>query len=150
MTMRISMDTSLLVALIDSKDKWHARAVAIHETIKKAKAEIVYFDCVLNETITVLARRLHEQGRSDQFALLLSQLETTIPEDKITWIAQETQKLYSEILSLVRSSGGELNFHDALIALACREFGIQHIASFDRDFDQVAWLTRVKGPSDLS
>jgi len=147
--MRICIDTSVLVALIDSKDKWHMPAVAIREAVKRAGAEIFYFDCVVNETITVLARRLHEQDRSDQFAPLLSQLEATVPEAKITWVAQETQRLYSEILSLVRSSSGGLNFHDALIALTCQEFGIQHIASFDRDFDQVTWLTRVETPSDL-
>ena len=54
------------------------------------------------------------------------------------------------MLNLIRTSSGELNFNDALIALACRERGISTIASFDPDFDQVSWLKRVVMPSDVS
>jgi len=52
-------------------------------------------------------------------------------------------------MALVRTHGGELNFHDALIALACQEFGIKHIASFDGDFDRVAWLKHLGSPDDV-
>jgi predicted nucleic acid-binding protein len=45
---------------------------------------------------------------------------------------------------LVRESLGKLNFHDALIALSCRELGIGVITSFDEDFDDIAWLRRMK------
>jgi predicted nucleic acid-binding protein len=40
-----------------------------------------------------------------------------------------------------------LNFNDALISLACRERNIPAIASFDADFDQVAWLHRLATPA---
>ena len=59
-------------------------------------------------------------------------------------------RLYPEIIGLMRSSGGELNFHDALIALACRERNIPAIASFDGDFDQINWLRRLANPDDLA
>ncbi|MFQ6016158.1 MAG: PIN domain-containing protein [Anaerolineae bacterium] len=39
-----------------------------------------------------------------------------------------------------------MNFNDALIALACRERGIPAIASFDADFEQVAWLRHLAPP----
>ncbi len=48
----------------------------------------------------------------------------------ITWISAETQRLYDQVIALVRSTSGTLNFHDALIALGCRELGIEIIASF--------------------
>jgi predicted nucleic acid-binding protein len=63
--------------------------------------------------------------------------------------SKEIQRLYPEILALVREHHGELNFHDALIALACRELDIPYIASFDRDFDRVSWLTRIDTPTHL-
>lgn len=50
----------------------------------------------------------------------------------------------------MRSGGGELNFNDALIALACRERGIPAIAGFDADFDRVPWLRRLARPEDLA
>jgi predicted nucleic acid-binding protein len=68
---------------------------------------------------------------------------------RITWISQEIQRLYPDILALVREHNGELNFHDALIALACRELEIPYIASFDRDFDRVTWLTRIDRPANV-
>ncbi|MCD6167051.1 hypothetical protein J7K19_10120 [bacterium] len=37
--------------------KWHDTAVAIRDALTKADAELVYFDCVLNEVISVLTRR---------------------------------------------------------------------------------------------
>lgn len=49
----------------------------------------------------------------------------------------------------MQTSKGELNFNDALIALACRERGITLIASFDPDFDHVPWLKRVAQPTDV-
>lgn len=58
------LDTNVLVALVDSHDKWHARAVALRDALKAQEVEVVYFDPVLNETVSVLARRSEEQKRS--------------------------------------------------------------------------------------
>ncbi len=35
--------------------------------------------------------------------------------------------------------------NDALIAITCRHHGVSHIATFDKDFDRVPWLTMVPG-----
>jgi predicted nucleic acid-binding protein len=58
--------------------------------------------------------------------------------------------LYEPILALVEQSNGALNFHDALIALACQEREIAAIASFDPDFDQVPWLSRLASTEESS
>lgn len=70
--------------------------------------------------------------------------------EAIKWILPDVPHLYLEGLDLIRSSSGALNFNDALIALACRERGIPAIASFDADFDQVAWLRRLARPKDVT
>lgn len=43
----------------------------------------------------------------------------------------------------MRRSAGKLNFHDALIALLCKEQHVSALVSFDRDFDDLDWLMRV-------
>jgi predicted nucleic acid-binding protein len=53
-------------------------------------------------------------------------------------------------LALIEQTKGELNFNDALIVIACRERRIPRLASFDADFDKVAWLKRVASAGDLS
>lgn len=150
MTMRVALDTALLIALVDAQDKWHSDAVEIRDALKAADAEIFYFDCVINEVISVLGRRLIEQRRADQFIGLLNTLEQLVPPAQITWVSPEIPRLYSQIIALVRTHGGQLNFHDALIALACQELDMSYIASFDRDFDQIAWLTRLGAAHDVS
>jgi hypothetical protein len=50
------------------------------------------------------------------------------------------------VIELVCNTSGVLNFHDALVALRCQEFGVEVIASFDQDFDQITWLTRIDTP----
>ena len=53
------------------------------------------------------------------------------------------------MVELIRGSDGKLNFNDALMALACRERDIPALASFDRDFDTISWLTRLASPEDV-
>ena len=143
------IDANVLVALLDNQDKWHDVAIALRDELSKAEAELVYFDCVINETISVLARRTYEQKRPEQLYALLDQLERLIPISNITWASGEIRRLYSEVLSLVRTLSGKLNFHDALIALICREQGTSTLISFDRDFDELDWLTRVAQASQV-
>jgi predicted nucleic acid-binding protein len=139
----VAIDTNVLVALVDSHDKWHDRAVALRDALKATQSELIYFDSVVNETISVLARRAEEQKRTQQFASLLDVLLQQVPATTITWLSAETQRLYDRVIGLIRETSGVLNFHDALIVLGCQELGIAILVSFDRDFDQISWLTRI-------
>ena len=149
MTIRVVLDTVIVAALLDSRDKWHQSAVAVRDSLKSVEAEIFYLDPVINEVVSVLARRLGEQQRIEQFILLLDQLKRLTPAEKITWVSPLTERLFPSVLALVRRHKGKLNFHDALIALACQEFNIRYIASFDRDFDEIDWLTRISTPQGI-
>jgi len=118
--------------------------MTLRQVMLDTNAVLLFFDCVAAEAISVVVRRLHEKGQ-----ILLDHLESHIPHDSLTWILPDVPRLYSEVLDLIRSSAGELNFNDALIALACRERKIPAILSFDADFDQAPWLKRLADPADL-
>ncbi|MFN3762384.1 MAG: type II toxin-antitoxin system VapC family toxin [Anaerolineae bacterium] len=143
----IAIDSNVLVALVDRRDKWHQQALALVSALKAEDAALVYFDCVLNEAISVMARRAQEQKRSAEFPGLLDELLRQVSEDMVTWVSVDTRRLFRQIVDLVSSTGGLLNFHDSLIVLSCRELGIEAIASFDEDFDQIEDLVRIPGPS---
>ncbi len=143
------IDTNVVVALADAQDKWHTRAVALRDALLAAQTELVYYDCVINEAIGVIGRRAEEQRRSDQFSRLLDGLLAIVPEQNITWIATSAQRLFPSIAELCRQHQGRVNFHDALMALACRELGISVIVSFDGDFDHVGWLERISEPLQI-
>lgn len=139
-----AVDTNVLVAMMDGRDNWHSRTERLVERLEcEQNIRFVYFDCVLNETISVLGRRLEEQKRSHEFAALLEIIQTRIPDAFIAWVSSDIQRLYAEIIQLVKQTSGQLNFHDALIALKCRELQIESLLSFDADFDQIHWIKRI-------
>ena len=131
MKREIAVDSSLLVALIYSGDNWHSKAVTLWTAIKTAGYTATFFDCVTSEAISVALRRLKEKKRLSEMETLFNQLNVYVPPDKITWILPDVPRLYPEIIQLMRSSGGALNFNDALIALACRERNIPAIVGYD-------------------
>lgn len=147
--MQALIDTSVLVGLINPRDVWRAAALALHAALIRSGAELLYPDCVAAEAISAAVRRLYEKGQVAEVEALLDRANTQVPLSALTWLLPDVPRLYSAVLDLIRSSSGELNFNDALIALACRERNIPAIASFDGDFDHVPWLRRISRPADV-
>jgi len=143
------IDSNFVIALVDEKDKWRKQALSLQNALEKEKAKLIYLDCIINETISVVGRRLEEKDRSDEFKTVLEKIEEIVPPENINWIYPEVRRLYGEILNLVKVHKGRLNFHDALIILAAKELKTAFIISFDEDFDQVEGIKRIKEPSEL-
>ena len=146
---KVGIDTSVLIGLLDPKDVWHSPATALKDALQARQVNVAIFDCVLAEAISTMARRIHEQRRTADLDHLMTRILADDLRENILWVLPDVPNLYDEIVELVRSSGGELNFNDALIALSCRSRDIPFIASFDQDFDTVAWLQRLAEPDDL-
>jgi len=147
--MRAAVDASVLVGLINPRDHRRHQAMELYAALTAAEAELVYFDCVVSEAISTVARRLEEKNRHAEVEVALDRLNAQVSVESLTWILPDVPRLFQEVLRIIRSSSGALNFNDALIALACREREIEAIASFDEDFDQVDWLRRLAKIEDL-
>jgi len=147
--MQIAIDTSILVALLNRHDLWNAKAETLTSALLAGDSWPVYFDCAVTEAVSAAIRRLHEKGRTVEALELLNRLEPLVPRKNITWILPDVPYLYPKVLALMRTSDGELNFNDALMALACRERDIPAIASYDPDFDHIPWLKRLAESGDL-
>jgi predicted nucleic acid-binding protein len=148
--MEVVIDSSVLVGILAPRDRWHQQATELWLAIKESGHKPIYLDCVISESVSVATRRLFEQKHSVEIEALFNRLKNEFSTDVITWILPDVPRLYAKVIGLMQSSGGELNFNDALIALACRERNIPVIASFDADFDQVLWLRRLATPADLT
>jgi predicted nucleic acid-binding protein len=145
----IALDTNFVVGLVDEQDLWSTAALSL-QTALTAKAFVpVIFDCVMAEVVSVVARRIHEKRRVANLPTLLERIRTQFPAGTLVWLYPDLPKQYDEVIALVEQTGGELNFNDALIALACRDRNIPYLASFDADFDQVDWLKRVAQSDQL-
>jgi len=147
--MEIVIDTSVLVGILIPNDHWHQQAVELGKVIQEQAHSPVYLDCVAAEAISVIVRRLEEKGLSGEIDTVFKKWNDRIPSNAISWVFPDVPRLYSETINLIQSSGGSLNFNDALISLTCRERGIKAIASFDGDFDQIDWLERLSLPEDF-
>ncbi|HKZ86345.1 MAG TPA: type II toxin-antitoxin system VapC family toxin [Anaerolineae bacterium] len=149
MSIPIGLDTTFIAGTLDVEDMWHARTLELQVALEAHGFEPVIFDCVLAEVVSILARRVHEKRRAAQLATLLAQLKIQFPTKSIVWLYPDLPKVYEDVVALVEQSSGELNFNDALIALACRDRGIEYLASFDADFDHVNWLKRISRPDQF-
>lgn len=143
------IDLNILVALLNPLDHRRKEAVALQQALENTKIEVYYFDCIIAEALSTTLRRLEEKQDSMGIQSLFAIFSTLITKEQITWVLPYVPDRYTEILALMQSTGGTLNFHDALIALACRDLSISGIVSLDTDFDQIRWLKRISTPSDL-
>ncbi len=145
----VAIDTSVLIGLVDARDVWHNAALQLQTALRAAQLAPVHFDCTVAEALSTLARRLREQRRAQELPGLFDRIEVTLPPAQLTWLFPDVPRLYGQVIALIRTSDGELNFNDGLIALACRERQIRLLASFDRDFDHIPWLIRVATPAEV-
>jgi predicted nucleic acid-binding protein len=150
MSAKIVLDTSVIIGMLDEQDLWHKPTLTLLAALENNDFEPVVLDCVLIEAISTLARRTHEKRRAAQLSSLLTKLRAEFPTKSIVWLYPDLPLLYDDTLALVEQTEGELNFNDALIALSCRNRNISFLASFDTDFDQLDWLTRIAYPDDLA
>ena len=141
---RAIMDSNVLIAHVNPNDSLHKAALALIELAAQAKLEVVYFDCVVAESLSVIARRLEEKKRMNEFGALADRLFEIAPEVDWEWLFPEAPRLFNTVIELMRQTSGQLNFNDALIVVACRELGINTLLSFDTDFDTIPDLTRLK------
>jgi predicted nucleic acid-binding protein len=150
MPVKIGLDTSFVIGLLDERDVWHRPAIELYSALQAKDFRPYIFDCVIAEVISTLARRIHEKRREAEFSTILGQLRKQFPTKSITWLYPDLPRLYEDVVTLVDQSRGALNFNDALIAISCQSRKIPLLASFDSDFDQIDWLKRVALADDVS
>src|SRR5258708_17509265 len=100
MPLRIALDTTFVIGLIDEKDLWRAKAVALQKALEAANYRPVIFDCVLSEVISTLARRTHEKRRAAVLPALLASIRSQFPTRSIVWLYPDLPRLYEEICAL--------------------------------------------------
>jgi len=143
---KVVTDTSFIVALMDRKDQHHKKALSIYNEVKKKDVEIICMDCIVNEIYSVMARKLIERGMSRQFSKVADLIGTFLKDIDVINAYQYLHRFHSKVVDLMKQTEGKLNYHDALIALCCRQIKGDKIISLDSDFDKVEWLRRICKP----
>lgn len=141
MTTRILVDSSFLVAQLDARDTHHKTARDIDAAFQRRDVTYIYLDVVVNETVTVLARRAVERGGDP--VSVIRRIRAELPPQRLDWTGPELPRLWNDVLTEMETMKGRLSFHDCLLAVVAREGGLEWVASFDRNFDHVSGLKRV-------
>ncbi len=140
---KVIIDTNVLVGLYDKKDVWHKQAKKLIQRFKETFLDLIIPDCVVNETFTVLARRLSERKDKKILVTTLKRVKATFPKSRITNSYQLIETKYDALIDRIIKSNGKINFHDALIITFAINQSIPFIASFDEDFDGITGVTRI-------
>lgn len=69
--MQVAVDSPILVALLDPRDHWRDRSLALERALPDAGMAPIYFDCVAAEAVSAAARRLRDKGRGGDVPGLL-------------------------------------------------------------------------------
>jgi len=140
---RLLLDTNFIIALIDSKDQYHKKALEIESRIKEKEIEIICMDCIVNEVYSVIARKLIERKMSKEFSRMANLITNFFKNIDIINAYRYLPRIHSKVINLMGQTEGRLNYHDALIALSSKQENIKKIVTLDNDFDEIKWLARV-------
>lgn len=143
------VDTSYLVALVDSRDSLHPAALVLRRSLEEAAVRPVFFEILVGEAISVLARRCAERRRAESVSLLLADLRRMIPTESLTWVGHEMRTWWEEVLMRVEGSQGGIDLNDSLTISAARAAGLGAVISFDPDFDGLPELVRLSTPESV-
>ena len=122
-------DSSYFVALADSRDKWHKRALRLD-----VPAKLIITDLVVAESITIVGERGGGKAARTLYEYFVDDCEVVFVD----------AELLDEAMALHLQYDGTLSVADcASVAVMSRE-GIGDIVSFDSDFDKVRGIRRVR------
>ena len=145
----VVVDANVFVSLFDETDVWHNVTNQIITECEKRNIRFVILDCIVDETVSVLIRRLQNKKKLGQLNLYLKRLSEYIHPQEIRSTSSTLTANFDKILALISESNGALSFTDALIVFFLQEKNITRLLSFDSDFDFITTIQRISSPQQL-
>ena len=127
----IFVDSSYYIAIADTKDQWHKKALELSEYIENNSSVVSSF--IISEVVTEIGRRC-----GGKVAYTLYNYFTD--NCKIVYIDRD---LLSESMEIVLKYDGTLSLADAASVAIMDNMKIGEIISFDSDFDKVDFINRI-------
>ena len=131
------LDSSFLVALIDSRDLHHTKAATLLDKIEEQDAELFASDVVINEVLSVFAKRCESRKAVHQFEDLVTKFKKVLGPLPILCLYELLPQHHHTIMEMIIDYSARLNFHDCLIALFLQEVPEVNLITFDSDFDEI-------------
>lgn len=136
------LDSSFLIALLDCKDVHHPRAKEIFFNIEEREGQIFLSDVLINEVLSVFARRSEARQKEGEFKKLAKLFQQRIQDLPIVCLYELLPEHIPQIVSLMIQYEGCFNFHDALFIFFLRQLPKVYFVTFDKDFSKVEEIQR--------
>jgi predicted nucleic acid-binding protein len=108
---QIIIDTSMLVPRLDARDSLRQSALPLWSALQQGQWDVLVFDCVVNETISVLCRRFTERQQSAERSEAFARFQEFCRQHPPYWSSRRVEHLFPSILDLLDQHEGRLNFH---------------------------------------
>lgn len=125
--MKIFLDSSFIIALVNDNDSLHEQAL---EYLELTEANECYIsNLIINEVITVIGNKLGLEIAISTYALLTTIFNIVNEYDLVDF--------NSNVMLLYEAYNTKLSFTDSSIIYIMEEEGIDNLLSFDNEFKKV-------------
>ena len=137
--MSVFIDSSVIIALINTKDKSHARARMIFTELGKAAyGKRITLDYVMDEVLTTLWQHTHQkQVVSDAYKLIRNTPDFIRFEYMTPLLIDKAWRKWKKLAHWPKKP---LSFTDSCILSFMEKHKVKYLASFDSDFDGLVTL----------
>lgn len=149
----VALDANVLVGFLDANDSLHARAAALLRDLEETGHGVVLLDVCVGEALSVPCRRARERRGGARapgpakappdLRMALERVRQWATERDIVWVSGHAERLVTDVLDVIETTRGRLNWNDALLVVLQREGLIEEVASFDEGFDAVPGFRRL-------
>jgi len=123
---RVFLDTSAILALLNPKDEHHGRARRVFESLRAREAGLVATSYVLVETYALICSRLG-------LAAVRAFRSDWVPLVDVVWVDPETHEAGLDLL--LERKRRDLSLVDAVSFIVMRRRGLEHAFAFDPHFE---------------
>ena len=130
----IFLDSVFIISLLDENEKHHDNAIELlkyWEDIRYQRKAIN--NVVLSEVLNKLKKSYYKGQREKIINFLLS-------IDEIYYVSEDD---YKNAIALMKKYKYSINYNDCLILITMEKNDINHIVSFDSDFDKAKNIKRI-------
>ena len=130
-------DANFLIALLDAADVHHEHARSLLEELQQDPAQFFISDVLINEVLSVLAKRCEAKKRSAAFAAFAKRFQAVIRDFPILCLYALVPQHYGALVRIMVRSEGRFNFHDSLLVLFLKEVPKLTLVTLDQDFKTI-------------
>lgn len=127
--MKIFIDSTFIISLLNNNDPYHESAINIVNDEELLKTNNLFTsNLVLDEIVSVIGAKLGLEAAINAYDLL---------NDNCTILNEYEIKNFNEkVMDVYRSTEAKLSFTDCSIIVVLKEFDIDSLVSFDKEFKE--------------